>query len=75
MFNINKHTKYVYLTMAEQVDSRMRQFLADRKINIAQLEAKKASDSSESVVERRERLRELAIKKRVRIALIINSLH
>lgn len=61
--------------MAEQVDSRMRQFLADRKINIAQLEAKKASDSSESVVERRERLRELAIKKRVRIALIINSLH
>ena len=49
--------------MAE-MDSTMQQFLTDRKLSVADL-SKKASDSTETVAERRERLRKLAIEKRV----------
>ncbi len=49
--------------MAE-MDSTMQQFLSDRKLSVADL-SKKASDSTETVAERRERLRKLAIEKRV----------
>ena len=49
--------------MAE-MDSTMQQFLSDRKLSVADL-TKKASDSTETAVERRERLRKLAIEKRV----------
>jgi len=49
-----------------EMDSNMRQFLGDRRISIADLSKKaQASDSNETVAERRERLRSLAIKKRV----------
>ena len=50
--------------MAE-IDSNMRQFLSDRKLTIASLTQKATGQSSESAAERRERLRQLAISKRV----------
>ena len=50
--------------MAEHQDSGLQKFLAERRINIAQLEKQKASDSNESVADRNKRLRDLAIKKR-----------
>ncbi len=53
----------IVITMAE-MDSTMQQFLSDRKLSVADL-SKKASDSTETVAERRERLRKLAIEKRV----------
>ncbi len=50
--------------MAE-IDSNMRQFLDDRKLTIASLTQKAASQTSETAAQRRERLRQLAISKRV----------
>lgn len=53
-----------------EMDSNMRQFLGDRRISIADLSKKaQTSDSNETATERRERLRDLAIKKRVSLSL------
>ena len=51
--------------MAE-VDSKMQQFLDERRINVAALDAKRAADSNERIAVRNKRLRDLAIEKRVR---------
>ena len=47
--------------MAEEMQS----FLSDRRISIAELTKRAASDSGETVAQRNKRLRDLAIKKRV----------
>jgi hypothetical protein len=53
-----------------EMDSNMQQFLGDRRISIADLSKKaQTSDSNETAAERRERLRDLAIKKRVSLSL------
>jgi hypothetical protein len=51
--------------MAE-MDSTMQQFLSDRRLSIAELSKKATSDDqTETAAQRRERLRKLAIEKRV----------
>ena len=49
--------------MAEE----MQQFLSDRRLSIADLTKKAANPTGETAAQRRERLRGLAISKRVRI--------
>lgn len=59
--------------MAEEMDSNMRQFLSDRRLSIADLAKKASSESSETAAERRERLRALAIGKRVSKSIHIST--
>ena len=54
-----------------QIDSSMRQFLNDRKLDINAVSKQVASQSSETAAQRRERLRQLAIQKRVSLKLSV----
>ena len=51
--------------MEGEMDSNMKAFLAERKININQLAQKAMGDGSETAKERAQRQREFAIAKRV----------
>ena len=56
------------------MDSNVKQFLSDRRISIAELSKKAAGDSTETAAQRRERLRNLAITKRVSILVTPSSI-